>query len=297
MGSSTSTCTPRVIFDSFSLGIKIAFLVEELNNRGSVWESATTTDNCEHIIKPMTVAYKCSLAEYLSVVNPSVIGKPLAFISHAWNSKFKDLVEALVTYFGEDEYVLLDFVCNNQHKAPDHTFEWWCGTFKNAIVSIGKTVMVFDSWDDPIPLTRGWCIWELHCTIDNDLCEFDIAMTTQSESSFVKDMDESAVCINKMLTTINCERSECFKVEDRLQIHDAVKRTVGFSKMNETIFEVMRTWIRKYEKEMENRKGELGEMHPDTLLSMNNLAILCMNQGLYEKPEARTIVYGMFGET
>jgi tetratricopeptide (TPR) repeat protein len=233
----------------------------------------------------MTVAYQCSLAEYLSVVNPSVIGKPRAFISHAWISKFKDLVEALVTYFGEDEYVLLDFVCNNQHKAPDHTFEWWCGTFKNAIASIGKTVMVFDSWDDPIPLTRGWCIWELHCTIDNDLCEFDIAMTTQSESSFVKDMDESAVCINKMLTTINCERSECFKVEDRLQIHDAVKRTVGFSKMNETIFEVMRTWIRKYEKEMENRKGELGEMHPDTLLSMNNLAILCMNQGLYEKSE------------
>jgi hypothetical protein len=72
--------------------------------------------------------------------------------------------------------VWLDLVCNNQQKAPNYEFEWWCGTFKNAIASIGKTVMVFDSWNDPIPLTRGWCIWELYCTIDKALCEFDVAM-------------------------------------------------------------------------------------------------------------------------
>jgi hypothetical protein len=73
-------------------------------------------------------------------------------------------------------------------------------------------------------------------------------------------LDETAQgAINKMLATINCERSECFKAEDRLQIHDAVKRMNRFSNMNKTIFEVMRSWvIRKYEKEMENRKETLG---------------------------------------
>jgi hypothetical protein len=61
-------------------------------------------------------------------------------------------------------------------------------------------VLVFDSWNDPIPLTRGSRIWELYCTIDNALCEFDVAMTVDSESSFVKDIDKSAEgAINKML--------------------------------------------------------------------------------------------------
>jgi hypothetical protein len=105
------------------------------------------------------------------------------------------------------------------------------------------------------------------------------------ESSFVKDIDKSAEgAINKMLTAIDCERSECCKVQNRL--HDAVKRTVGFSKMNKTIFEVMRNWvIRKYEKEMEDRKNELGDEHADTLLSMDSLAKLHNKQGKYEKAE------------
>jgi tetratricopeptide (TPR) repeat protein len=287
MGSSVSICAPRTISDPFSVGVKIAVIVEELKKGSSDWETATTADICEKIIKPMTGAYQCSLAEYLAVMSPSTIGKPCAFISHAWKFKFKDLIAALVSYFGEDEYVWLDLVCNNQHKAANYDFEWWSGTFKNAIASIGKTVMVFDEWNDPIPLTRGWCIWELYCTIDNELCEFDVAMTAHSEISFVEDMDESAHdAINKMLGTIDCARSECFNDDDRMQIHDAVKRTLGFSKMNKTIFEVMRSWvIRKYEKETEIRKEELGEMHPDTLGSMNQLSLLYSNQGNYEKAE------------
>jgi tetratricopeptide (TPR) repeat protein len=282
MGASASL--PVEIQDPFSVGVRLALVVEELN-KNQLPDDATTTMFCERVIMPVTKQYECSMAEYLRVVRPEAIGKPVGFISHAWKYNIKALVAALVSYFGEDAYVWLDFVCNNQHKGPKYQFEWWSGTFKKAISSIGKTVMVLAPWNDPIPLTRGWCIWELYCTIDNEGCEFDIAMTPESEDCFVKDMDTDPLrMIKKMLATINCESSECFKVEDKNQIHNAIKQTMGFKEMNKKVFEAIRGWvIQRYKKEVEKRKARLGEDHPETLTSFNSLAILYENQGDYKK--------------
>jgi hypothetical protein len=188
-------------------------------------EEGTTAEVCEKAIKSITALHSCSLAEYWSAINSSVIGIPDVFISHAWKYKFRDFVDALVSYFGKDTYVWLDFVCCNQHKAASYPFEWWTGSFKSAISSIGKTVMVLAPWNNPIPLTRGWCIWELYSTIDSEGCEFDITMTPESERAFMNDIDTNpTVEISKMLGTIDCANSECFKEEDKTGIHSAVKK-------------------------------------------------------------------------
>jgi tetratricopeptide (TPR) repeat protein len=115
--------------------------------------------------------------------------------------------------------------------------------------------MVLAPYNDPIPLTRGWCIWELYCTISSPGCEFDVAMPKQIEENFVKDIDaDPTECINNMLATISCEHSECFKPEDKEQIHHAIRTTIGFAEMDKTIFEVMRTWvIEKYARALERR--------------------------------------------
>jgi hypothetical protein len=179
---------PVEIADPFSVGVQLGVILEYLDTT-DLPADATTSVFCEKVILPMTEPFQCSMAEYFRAVKPLAIGQPIGFVSHAWKYNFRALIESLVTYFGKDAYVWLDFICNNQHKASDYPFDWWCGTFKSAISSIGKTVMVLAPWNDPIPLTRGWCIWELYCTIDNDACEFDIAMTAESERAFVNDID------------------------------------------------------------------------------------------------------------
>ena len=45
-----------------------------------------------------------------------------------------------------------------------------------------------------------------------------------------------------MLATINAEKSECWKPEDRDRIFDAVRKTVGFAGINAMVFEQLRTW-------------------------------------------------------
>jgi len=75
--------------------------------------------------------------------------------------------------------IWFDLFSNNQHKAIDLDFDYWSTTFQSAIQSFGHTVMVFAPWDDPIPLTRAWCLWELYCTVQTS-SRFDIAMTTSA---------------------------------------------------------------------------------------------------------------------
>ena len=51
-----------------------------------------------------------------------------------------------------DIIIWFDMFSNNQHKAVDLDFNWWCNTFKSAIKDFGHTVMVFAPWKNPIPM-------------------------------------------------------------------------------------------------------------------------------------------------
>jgi hypothetical protein len=66
------------------------------------------------------------------------------FISHAWKYTFLDVIDALVNHFQStpDIIIWFDLFSNNQHKAIDLDFHWWCNTFKSAIQAFGHTVMV-----------------------------------------------------------------------------------------------------------------------------------------------------------
>jgi tetratricopeptide (TPR) repeat protein len=285
MGASESlSVDPIEITDPFSVGVQLGVMVEYLDTV-ELSADATTAEFCANFILPLTKEFQCSAAEYLRAVRSLSIGKPIGFISHAWIYSFRDLINALVSYYGKDAYVWLDIACNNQHKAPNYPPDWWYGAFKTAISSIGKTVMVLAPWNDPIPLTRGWCIWELYCTIESEGCEFDIAMTAESEFAFVFDIDTNPKgTINKMLSAIDCSNSQCEKEEDKTKIDIAIKEKIGFSEMNKRIFEALRGWvIRRYTKELEKRKRELGESHMLVVRALSGLAALYENHGDYDK--------------
>ncbi|MFX8278100.1 hypothetical protein ABTL45_19915, partial [Acinetobacter baumannii] len=80
--------TPVAINDPFSVGVRLGFLLEFFEKEQTADADATTTDMCNDVVKPMTTSFRCSLAEYWTAVSPQAIGKPCAFISHAWKYKF-----------------------------------------------------------------------------------------------------------------------------------------------------------------------------------------------------------------
>ena len=122
----------------------------------------TTTDVCNILLKPIVIAEKCSYVDYLvKHKDPSVVSKAQVFVSHAWKYTFTDVVNALCNHFESkpDIFIWFDLFSNNQIKAPNLDFDWWSGTFKNAIEDLGHVVMVISPWNNPVPFTRAWCLF------------------------------------------------------------------------------------------------------------------------------------------
>ena len=36
--------------------------------------------------------------------------------------------------------------------------------FMQSIADIGHTILVIEPWDEPLPFTRAWCLWEIFST-------------------------------------------------------------------------------------------------------------------------------------
>jgi len=233
------------------------------------------------------------------------------------------VIDALEYHFRDtpDIIIWFDMFSINQHKAINFDFDWLCNTFKSAIKDFGHTVMVFAPWKDPVPLTRGWCLFELYCTITTN-AKFEVAMSKGHREDFLEDICNTALdAINIMFATINTEKSQCFKQEDKDKIFAIVKRELGFGKVSALVFEKMRDWIIEttalalevetdivmkmrlmnglaevyrqqgiydkaqplYEHCIEKRKQILDYDHPDTLTSMSGLASLYSDMGQFDK--------------
>jgi len=98
------------------------------------------------------------------------IGRPTHFVSHAHTYKVQDLVGAVKNFAStlppdeaERVFFWIDGFSIDEHqgfygdKGEDNS-EQWANTFKNAVQKMGNTVMVLAPWDNPVVLTRMWCL-------------------------------------------------------------------------------------------------------------------------------------------
>jgi len=227
----------------------------------------------------------------------------------------------------EDAFVWFDVFTVNQHASLQVPPNWWFTTFKEAVASIGHTVLVLMPWDDPIPLTRAWCIWEILSTIDDGKAKLEICLPAVEQEAFADFLvEEGAGQVIVKTIGMDVQRAEAWKKEDRDAILNAVKvYPGGASEVNKRIKDQMRSWVVEsakraldtldsekratslllmdvanllfkqakytdaeplYREALEGLRRELGDAHPDTLNSINNLAVLLNNLGKYAEAEA-----------
>ena len=288
------------------------------------FELMTTNDVCFGIVKPATEHVRTSYVELLKSTEPAEVKSATAFVSHAWKYIFVNVVDAL-SRLSEDAFVWFDVFTVNQHASSQVPPDWWFTTFKEAVASIKHTVLILMPWDDPIPLTRAWCIWEILSTIAG-LAKLEICLPAVEQEAFAKFLvDEGAGQVAVKMVKIDVQRAEAFKKEDRDAILDAVKKFRGGpSEVNKLIKDEMRSWVVEsakraldtldsekratskllmsvadllkqqgkyadaeplYREALDGRRRELGDAHSDTLDSINGLAVLLKDQRKYDDAE------------
>ena len=288
----------------------------ELCGGKSLLQGMTTTEVNNEALMPLTFAYKtsyCGLldrqkAEQHEIYNKNLTmdmistceekeskeNKPCAFISHAWKYQFLDVMDAIKDHFNCDNemtdlslpsdsvdesqvIIWLDLFTNNQHLAPDLDFHWWSTTFKTAIQNIGRTVMVLSPWENPVPFTRAWCLFEIFCTVDTNTI-FEVAMCKAQKEALVRAASDDLRNFRNMITIIDVENSEAWNPADLEKIFHVVKNTVGFPVINSTVLSEVRKWlIDTLKKEVKMATEEYSK-----LKLMNTLGLLHYENGNYD---------------
>jgi tetratricopeptide (TPR) repeat protein len=205
----------------------------------------STEDVCQRFLKPLTLDKRESYCDALRSRGEEGVGIANVFCSHAWRYKFLDVVDALKYHFRGNEHdiiVWFDLFSNNQHIGPTLDFSWWTTTFKSAIASFKRTVLILAPWENPIPLTRAWCLYEIFCTIETQ-STFEIAMCEAEESSFIRTIVKDFDSISQMMATVDARKSTAWNIADKERIFEVVSSTVGFDAVNSSVFRLLRDWL------------------------------------------------------
>ena len=90
------------------------------------------------------------------------------------------------------------------------------------------------------------CVLELHAIAAKKVegeGEFAVGMTADERQRFLQGIRGDPSEYYNMLGTVNAERSECSRLEDRVSIHDGIRGSVGFAQLSRMVFGVMEEWM------------------------------------------------------
>eukprot|EP01041_Mallomonas_annulata_P005918 gene5918-11941_t len=266
-------------------GVKLRTFVEfiELCGGSDAISGFTTTDVCNKFLKPLTFMRQSSYCELLTEQEHPDVGEASVFISHAWKFTFLEVVQALSNHFGRNSDVIIwfDLFSNNQHITSNLDYNWWSTTFKSAIEKFHHTVLILSPWNDPIPLTRAWCLFEIYCTVDTKSI-FEVAMSTSESDMFINELKHNYSSINTMIAKVDLARSEAWNPADRDKIFDSVEKSVGFAGLNTMVFERLREWVRNVTLKAIN---QVTDEQSELQLKMS-LGKIYLDQGDYGEAEA-----------
>lgn len=254
-------------------------------------EGLTTTDVCVKYVIPLTQEKSCSYCDLikgkLSDTDPSTsiddgINVANVFVSHAWKYNFLDVVNTLRQAQGDDSqlryYFWFDVFSNNQHDTSSVPYEWWEGTFKSAIRRIGRTMLIIHPWNNPIPLTRAWCLFEIFCSVDSN-SEFDIAMTVDQYTNFLDMLVHDYDSVMKMIAVVDLGQSQSYLPLDRERILKVVAEGVGIQTLNKIVIDKLWNWVITTLSTAVKKEESI----PLKLKLQNRLGLLYRQQGRYHE--------------
>jgi hypothetical protein len=219
--------------------------IEQIGGREAL-AGMTTTDVSDLFMKKLTITSGVSYSEMKQGEKCKEVRKANVFVSHAWRYRFLDVIDALKAHFGSENLskivIWFDLFSNNQNKTDEIEFEWWCGTFQHSIRSIGHTVAVFLPWENPVPLSRAWCLWEIFISQKTKV-KFEIAMSPSEDQRFMDMIAKDPDAFNLMLSNVDVAKSTSFTPSDRENIFRVIRSTVGFRKVNEGIIKCIKNTI------------------------------------------------------
>ena len=229
----------------------------------------STATVCKNICAAETMEQKCA---YIDLFDDRVdeqgvpyVGKANVFVSHAWRYDALEVVDSILeaaptiedrkeaeaeagdgSTSSKELYFWFDTCVVCQHEDGEQRSQaWWADQFKDTIADIGYTLLILMPWDNPVPMTRAWCLWEMLATLASDV-ELHCQMPAPQRKAFIDSMIERPGAVEtalNVLETIDARNATAWMPSDQKMIFAAIERNLGFNHLNKAIKDQMRQWL------------------------------------------------------
>lgn len=156
--------------NTFFRGVSLEFL-KEILEENEMYGRANGEGLKTLLTLPKTHKRRCSFAELYTdeLGYSSKIGPVRFFVSHAWRYRFSKLVQAIENFEREKPdregaYYFIDYFGINQWKPMEEL-----NSLETLIERSEAVVLVLSPLKKPIPLTRCWCLYEIHMAIRHNI--------------------------------------------------------------------------------------------------------------------------------
>ena len=162
---------------------------------------------------------------------------------------FRDVLSALGQAEGAEQALWWFDICTvNQQPEAQRQFppDYFYTAFKDGIASIGRTVLVLLPFDDPIPLTRSWCLWEILCTAEAPGAALEVRLGAAAEAALEAALATDLDRVLTIMTRVDIARAEASSQQDQDRIASAVDASAsagGVAGINTTIKAELRAWL------------------------------------------------------
>lgn len=168
------------------------------------------------------------------------------FVSHAWRYEFCDVVvNALEQHASEHphSYFWFDLFTNNQNEVASKDFEWFSSTFREGVREIGQVLLVLSPWNDPIPIRRAWCLFEIFSALEDSNVTLHIKLPDRERTMLRSTLREDSKHVLQALSDIKAQNAEAKVERERDLIFDVIRSSAGgFSHVNSQVKKGLVDW-------------------------------------------------------
>jgi hypothetical protein len=117
-------------------------------------------------------------------------------------------------------------------------------SLKKSISTPGKMISVLHPWDDPIPLKRAWCLFELFCAVEMKVevffCFSEMALSELQDKIASGKGNKNVEVVQK----VDAELANATVATDRDMILSQITKSIGIQQFNSELELFMESGIR-----------------------------------------------------
>ena len=127
----------------------------------------------------------------------------------------------------------------NQHSEEELGQQQLLENLRASVRAPNRVLLAMDSWRDPAPLTRVWCLLEIFTAMEQGV-EMVMCLDGAEQRALFQHLVQNQAEVQRALEAVDAERADATVRADRDMIFELIRGGAGFAQFNHVIRDALR---------------------------------------------------------